>query len=86
MAPKKPPAPARARPGPAPSDEADRHRQVSHSEPGSRRAEAESLAEEYGVSESRVWQLACDLERARRMLEIEREEHARAEARKARVR
>lgn len=53
-------------------DETDRHRQVSHAEPGWRREAAAALAAHFGVSVSHVWALASDLGLARRLLREEK--------------
>ena len=53
-------------------DETNRHRQVSHAEPGWRREAAAALAAHFGVSVSHVWALASDLGLARRLLREEK--------------
>lgn len=54
--------------GPKPKPRAQRLRPVPHTEAGERRAEAEALAREYGVSVATVWRAASDLARAREVL------------------
>lgn len=54
--------------GPAPKPASLRLRNVPHTEAGDRRAQAEELAAEFGVSVATVWRAASDLDRAREFL------------------
>jgi hypothetical protein len=58
--------------GPRPKDSGLLYRNVPHTEQADRAAEAQALAEQYGVSVAVVWRFASDLDRARERLESTR--------------